>query len=191
MTRSNSLRLAAVLAAALVPVGAGGALAQDAPTITAEGPILVTSAGQALDAFTVRTLLTRAGVELDYDPTFDPAGLDAYNTVIVAVGASLKGFGAAGITTDGELARGQALIHAAEAADKTLIVVHIGGVDRRDALSQQFIELMAPAADYLVVWRDGNADGYFTEVAEAGDIPFVEIPMPLEIGNLLAPALTN
>ena len=121
-----------------------------------------------------------------------PVGVTSkVNVPIVAVGASLKGFGAAGITTDGELARGQALIDAAEAADKTLIVVHIGGVDRRDALSQQFIELMAPAADYLVVWRDGNADGYFTEVAEAGDIPFVEIPMPLEIGNLLAPALTN
>src|SRR5690349_16834203 len=31
-------------------------------------PVLVTSSGQALDAFTVKTLLGRAGIENNYDP---------------------------------------------------------------------------------------------------------------------------
>ena len=156
------------------------------PAIQAELPLLVTSAGQALDAFTVKTLLGRAKLEHDYDPLAEADKLDGYRTVIVAFGASIKGFGAAGITAETELARTRALIEAAREHGITLIGVHIGGSERRDALSMQFAELVAPAVDLLVVWADGNQDGWFTQVAEREGIPLVLLDQPIAVGTALA-----
>lgn len=58
-------------------------------------------------------------------------------------GASVKGFGAAGITVETELARTRAVLAAAQAAGTTVIGVHIGGAERRGCLSEQFIELVS------------------------------------------------
>jgi hypothetical protein len=178
-------RAAALLALAGLVALVGPARATE-PAIEAGLPVLVTSAGQALDAFTVKTLLGRAKLEHDYDPLAEADKLDGYATVIVAFGASIKGFGAAGITAETELARTRALIEGARERGITLIGVHIGGAERRDALSMQFAELVAPAVDVLVVWADGNQDGWFTEVAEREGIPLVLLDQPIAVGTALA-----
>jgi hypothetical protein len=184
---SRSLRLSLAAAAVAVPLALAPTESTAEVPIAAELPLLVTSSGQALDAFTIKTLLERAGIEHDYDPLAEAAALADYNSVVIAVGASVKGFGAAGITAETELARTREMLDVIEAEDITLIGVHIGGSDRRDGLSMQFVELVAPAADYLIVWQDGNQDGYFTDLAEAEGMPLTEIGLPIEVGNVLAP----
>lgn len=149
-------------------------------------PVLVTSAGQALDAFTVKTLLGRAGVNANYDPKATVAALDGVRTVIVAVGVSNKGFGQAGITAESELARTKAILDTAKAKDIRVVFVHIGGAERRKGLSVQFVELVAPAADQLVVTRDGNVDDYFEKVSKSANIPLLLIDQSLEVGKALA-----
>src|SRR5690606_3920875 len=80
-------------------IAPAAAVAQD------KAAVLVTSSGQALDAFTVKTLLTRAGVANDYDPHAKASDLEGRNAVVIAFGASVKGFGAAGITAETDMAR--------------------------------------------------------------------------------------
>lgn len=184
---------AACLAVALVPAAAAmPAFAQDSPAeavIAAPLPVLVTSSGQALDAFTVKTLLGRAGVENTYDPVATEALLEGVGTLVIAAGASVKGFGAAGITAETEMVRTEALLNAAEAAGVTIIGIHIGGQERRGGLSEQFIQLVASRADALIVSRPGNEDGYFDTVAAERGIPLIVIDQPMQIGQVLAAQL--
>ena len=149
-------------------------------------PVLVTSSGQALDAFAVQTMLTRAGIENEYDPVATPDMLEGIGTLVVAMGASLKGFGAAGITAETELARTRELLDAADEAGITVIGVHIGGEERRGGLSEQFIDLVSSEADALVVWPAGNADEHFNSVAEERGVPLILVEMPMQIGSALA-----
>ena len=151
-------------------------------------PILVTSSGQALDAFTVKTLLGRAGISPDYDPVAPAAKLEGKKTLVIAMGASIKGFGAAGITAETELTRTRALFDAAKSKDITIVGVHIGGADRRGGASEQFVQLVAPASDYLVVWKDGDKDSYFSNLAKEKNIPLTLIDQPLKVGTVLAKA---
>lgn len=152
----------------------------------AESSVLVTSSGQALDAFTVKTMLTQAGVENQYDAVAEVDALDGIDTLIIAVGASVKGFGAAGITADSEKERTQALLDEAKDQGIQVIAVHIGGSDRRGGLSEQFVTLVAEQADALVVTEEGDEDNYFSELAEERDIPLTVINLPMGVGKALA-----
>ena len=175
----------AFLVGALAFVASGlGANAQDAKKL--QKPVLVTSSGQALDAFTVKTLLGRAGVENSYDPKATTAALDGVKTVIIAVGVSNKGFGQAGITAESEMARTKAILEAAKAKDIRIVFVHIGGAERRKGLSVQFVELVAPAADQLVVTKDGNVDDYFEKVSRSTNAPLLLLDQSLQVGKALA-----
>lgn len=168
----------------------GVGLAQD-KAANLEQPIFITSSGQALDAFTIKTLLGRAGVEAQYDPIVVADKLTGVKTLVIAMGASVKGFGAAGITAETEIARTKALIEAAKAAGIVIVGVHIGGEDRRGGISEQFVELVAPASDRLIVWKDGDADGYFAKLAADKDIPLTVIDLPLGVGKALAAQVTG
>lgn len=159
----------------------------EGPAFKADLPVLVTSAGQSLAGFTVKTVMTRNGIANDYKPLASAAEIANYRTLVIAFGASVKGFGAAGITSDSEMARTRAIIQAARAAKIALIGVHIGGAEARGGLSQAFVDYVAPSVDYLVVWDDGNADGFFTTLAREKSLPLTVVRQPLEVGQVLKP----
>jgi hypothetical protein len=176
--------VAAAMCLACAPFAAS---AQGAP-FKAELPVLVTSSGQSLDAFTAKTLLTRAGVANEYKALAKVADLDKAKTLVIAFGASVKGFGAAGVTADTELARTRELLAAARQKKIRVIGMHIGGAERRTGLSKEIVELVAPASEWLIVWEDGNGDGYFTKLAAEKKIPLSVIKQPMESGKILAAA---
>ena len=155
-------------AAAIAPVAA-----QDRPK--ASQPVLVTSLGQSLDAFQVQLAVRRAGIKFKYDPHAEVDQLDGVKTLFLAVGASLKGFGDAGITIKDELARTGKLLDSAKSSGTTIVVLHMGGEDRRDALSNQLIELTAPRAQQLIIRDDSDADGLFAKIAKDNKIPLATI----------------
>lgn len=174
------------LVALLVCAGfAGASLAQK---VTAELPVLITSAGQSLDAFTVKTLLGRTGVAHEYKALAKAADLGNAKTLVIAFGASVKGFGSAGVTADTEMARTKELLAAAAERKIRVIGVHIGGSERRGGLSKQFVDLVAPASAWLIVWEDGNEDGFFTRLAAEKKIPLTLLKQPMETGKVLAGA---
>ncbi len=164
-----------------------GAAAQGAP-FRAESPVLVTSSGQSLDGFTAKTLLTRAGVPNEYKALAKVADLDKVKTLVIAFGASVKGFGAAGVTIDTEMARTRELLAAAREKKIRVIGMHLGGAERRAGMSKEIVDLVAPASEWLIVWEDGNADGYFTKLSAEKKIPLNVIRQPMESGKVLATA---
>ena len=184
---SEDAGVSSFLAAACLACASFVASGQGPPT-KAQLPVLVTSSGQSLDGFAAKTLLTRAGVANEYKALARVADLDKVKTLVIAFGASVKGFGAAGVTADTELARTKDLLAAAREKKIRVIGMHIGGAERRTGLSKEIVELVAPASEWLIVWEDGNADGYFSKLAAEKKIPLTLIKQPLESGKILAAA---
>lgn len=189
--------------------------AQDVPK--AELPVLTTSAGQSADVNTINVILETAGVGYDYCdvPTVamikDGVGLgglesgegfhvecytdrdthpegSAFKTVVFAIGASLKGMGASGLTIEDEIERLESLLAYCEENEIFIIGVHAGGEARRGATgsdNEKMIDVIAPVADYLIVVEDGNKDGRFTKISEDQGIPLTVVPNALAIVELM------
>jgi len=150
-----------------------------------EQPVLVTSLGQAPDGNTITVLAKRSGATLPYETLAAPERVKDFKTVIISYGVSLKGFGAAGVNLDTELARAEEIKKIAKANGIKLIGIHIGGMGRRDQMSNKIIENYAGMCDALIVYKDGNQDGLFTKIAQGNNIPFLE----MQKLNLISDAL--
>lgn len=136
-----------------------------APAFVADGPVLLTSAGQSADFQIVKIILDRLKVPATVKALAKPEDLRDVKTLVIAVGGSTKGLGAAGIDADEELARIQALLARARDARLKVLSLHIGGAARRGELSDRFIVAVVPRSDHVVVVTEGNADGLFTKLA--------------------------
>ena len=149
-----------------------------------EKPVTLTSIGQSADVQMVKALLKKAGVEAKFDALVTDAGLKDEKTLILAIGGSSKGLGAAGIKAEDELIRAEKLIKAAKAKNIKIIGMHIGGEARRGELSDKFVKVAAPYCDYLIVVNEGNKDGLFTKTAAEKKIPMDTVP---KITNTVEP----
>jgi hypothetical protein len=184
-------------------------------------PVLTTSAGQSPDVETVNIVMEEAGLGYDYCdvPTAEIAsagvGLGgresapgfhvevhtdlakypkgtAYKTIIFAIGASLKGMGASGLTLDSEEARLKKLIEYCRQNKIFIIAAHIGGESKRGAPksdNERMIDAVAPFADYLIVTKDSNKDGRFSAIAKAKNIPLSEVDYALGLVDLMKKVL--
>jgi len=176
-------------------------------------PVLTTSAGQSADIMTLNILMDEAGVLYDYCdvPTVammdDGVGLGGaesgpgfhveiytdqevypvgtpYKSIVFAIGASLKGMGASGLTIDQEIARLKNLINYSKENNISVIAMHVGGVSTRGnpgSDNEKMIDAVAPYADLIVVTADGNKDGRFDEIAEKNEIPLVVVEYALDV----------
>ncbi|MBO2519974.1 MULTISPECIES: DUF6305 family protein [Limnochorda] len=157
----------------LAALAGGGPSAAAAP---AAKPGIITSAGQSSDAVMVNVLAnTQLKLGLDFDPLVQAESLAGYRTLVVVVGASAKGLGAAGINEEQEMARVTALLEQAKAQDAFVLLMHVGGTARRGPSSNPLIEAVAAYADAMIVVRSGNEDGFFTQLAQEYGIPLTEV----------------
>ncbi len=182
---------AAVAVAVLIPV----ALAGQAAEPKAELPVLVTSCGQSIGPTTIKVVLQRLKMAYEIDPLATPALLQAkakagtpYKSLIITMGASLKGMGAAGIEIEDELTRAAALIAEARKEGVKIIGAHIEGLKRRsqgaaagDTTDEQSIDAVAPNADILLVLKEGNSDGRFTVISKSKKIPLIEFDKTIDL----------
>ena len=137
-----------------------------------QGPVLVTSFGQSTDGSMIEQVMKRLKtVAYTYNPTATSADLGGVKTVVIAVGNSTKGLGAAGISQDQETARAKEFMAAVKKAGVKVICCHIGGATRRGAPSDAFADMVLPLSSYILVKEDGNEDGKFTSFAAANNIP--------------------
>jgi hypothetical protein len=141
----------------------------------ADKPALLTSVGQSADLEMVRVLMTRAKLDFRAASLAKASDITAADkTLVVVVGGSSKGLGAAGISAEAELDRAKALIAKAKANKMTIIAMHIGGEGRRGALSDAFINYAIPEADYVIIVADADKDGLFTKLTGSAKIPLVK-----------------
>jgi hypothetical protein len=176
-------------------------------------PVLTTSAGQSNDVTTVNIVLEEAGLGYDYcdvpDVDMMKAGVGLadkesgpgfhaevytdlakfpkgtpYKTIIFAIGASLKGMGASGLTIETEEARLKRIIDYGKQNKIFIIAVHVGGTALRGAPgsdNERMIDAVAPSADYIIVTKDSNKDGRFTNIAKSKNVPLTEIEYALDL----------
>ena len=162
---------------------------QPAGVAFADKPAILTSIGQSADMEMVRVLLTRAKIPFKADATIQAAALSAGDkTLILVIGGSSKGLGAAGISSEDEMKRAQALIKKAKDLGMKLIAVHVGGEARRGSLSDGFIKYAVPLADYVIVVSDGDKDGLFANLAKDAKIPCTAVDKITSAGAPLAAA---
>lgn len=155
----------------------------------AEKPILMTSAGQSADVQMLYAVAQKSGLEAEVRAVAeaDQLDADAYKTLIIAVGGSSKGLGAAGIDADEEKVRVQKIIDKFKDST-TIIVAHIGGEARRGELSDGFIKAVLPYAQYIMVVKGGDNDGLFTQAAQSNGIPMDVCESISEVGSTLLKA---
>lgn len=167
---------------------AGGGEVTGLTEAFAEGPILLTTGGQSADYQMVGTLLKNLGMEYELNNVATSADLGSAKTLIVVVGGSSKGLGAAGIDADGELARVDELIKGAKDAGLSVIAMHTGGSARRGDLSDKFIEPIFSQADYAIVVSSGDEDGLMAGICGNAGIPMDSIEKISEVSDVLPKA---
>ena len=215
MNKKIPLGLAGVAALGLCLLIAGQAIPK------AGLPVLTTSAGQSTDVTTLNIVLDEAAITYDYcdvptpemvaagvglggresGPGFHvevmtdlekyPAGTP-YKAVIFAIGASLKGMGASGLTLESEEGRLRKVIELCKQKKIFVMAVHIGGESKRGPAgsdNERMIDAVVPLADYIVVTKDSNKDGRFTKIAQARKIPMSEIDYALGLVDIVKQVL--
>ncbi len=157
--------LLVMAAASLVSVAAWGqGYVLKAPI--AQKPAFLTSVGQSADIALVKALLERAAVPHTVGEKAKAGDLAASGakTLILVVGGSTKGLGAAGVSADAELERARAVIAEGKRLGMTIIGLHVGGEARRGELSDKFIQAAIPACNYAIVVGEGDKDGLFEKL---------------------------
>lgn len=162
MKTRTTIAAAAILAAA----GTAGAQTWALKAPIAAKPAFVTTVGQSADIEMVKVLLDRSAVPYKANAQAKAAELESSGakTLVVVLGGSTKGLGAAGISADAEIDRAKALLAEAKKLGMTIIGVHVGGEARRGQLSDRFIQAAVPACQYVVVVADGDKDGFITKL---------------------------
>ena len=154
----------------------------------AEYPALVTSGGQSADYQMIATVMEKQGMEFTTNNLATSADLGDAKTLIVVVGGSSKGLGAAGIDADGELERLDELMTAAKDAGLSIIAMHTGGEARRGDLSDKFITPVFNMADYAIVVSSGDSDGMMNDLCAGNGIPMDTIDSISDVVTVLPAA---
>ena len=132
-------------------------------------------------------LNTQLKLGLDVKPLAQAGDLAGVKTLVVVVGASTKGLGAAGLDVDKEVAREKALLKSAKDQGIKVLVVHTGGESRRGKTSNDMIEAVVPDADYVVVVAAGNKDKLFNTLSAKRNTPVVEVDKMTAVGDAVKP----
>ena len=180
-------------------------------------PVLTTSAGQSNDVTTVNIVLEEAGIGFDYcdvpDVDMMKAGVGLadkesgpgfhaevytdlakfpkgtpYGTIIFAIGASLKGMGASGLTIETEEARLKRVIEYCKQNKVFIVAVHVGGTALRGAPgsdNEKMIDAVAQFADYVIVTKESNKDARFSKIAQGKKVPLTEVDYALDLVGIL------
>ena len=149
-------------------------------------PAILTSVGQSADVDVVATLCKKIKLDVYQNSTIKAEELsDKYKVLILAVGGSNKGLGAAGIDADQELARADALMARAKEMGMTIIAMHTGGADRRGTLSDSFIKPAFAAADIAIIVESGDADHLMYDILTANNTPTAYAAKAADARNVL------
>jgi len=147
--------------------------------------ILITSVGQSADARMIKVVAGKLQIICDFEQVAKPDIIKNYKILVIVVGGSSKGLGAAGIDKEQELIRAQELIKEAKVRSVKILVMHVGGEARRGALSDAFLNEVVPYADHLIIVENGNKDGYFTQISKEKEISLEIVSKILATGELM------
>ncbi len=141
--------------------------------LTFEEPVLITSGGQSPGALQMMVLAKTGGINYEFIKDVEPTAenIKPFNTVIIVVGASGKGLGAAGIDVETEIERLVQLAEISKDFGKVVIIAQIEGSTRRGTSSDEITDAIVEFSDFLLIKSDANEDGKFSTISEEKNIP--------------------
>lgn len=145
-----------------------------------EQPLLITSAGQSAEVRLVSVLAKRANLDYTLSKLAASPDLDKVNTLVLSLGVSLKGLGAAGVDISQEKERVSSLLKHAQETNKPLICFHLGGEARRGQLSDDFVTDFLPYANAAIIVKSGNQDGLFQRICQENNILLIEVERAID-----------
>jgi hypothetical protein len=177
-----NMKLSGIFAAViLLTTLTSGQTGSQKPAALFEQPLLLTSAGQNAEVQIAAVLAKRAGLNYTLSKFATGADLNNMKTLVLVLGTSLKGLGAAGLDLDKERQRISALIAAAQKGQIPLLCLHLGGEVRRGPQTDELISEILPMARMAIVVKSGNADGIFTKICQAKNIPLIEVEKTADV----------
>lgn len=137
------------------------------PRPVARERALVTTAGQSTDGLITAKILERLSISYEFRSRVTAEDLTSrFQSLIVTVGAASTGLRAAGLTEEEERVRVVELLREARSRGMAVVVVYLGGANRRGRFTDDLLSLAVPYADYLVAVREGDRDHLISELAE-------------------------
>jgi hypothetical protein len=141
-----------------------------------EEPVLITPVGQNPDGLMIKVVLGKLGVKNDYFELASSKDLDNnYRSVVMAVGVSFKGMGAAGLDCNDEINRTRKLVCEAVKEDCPIIFVYLGENPWREKRTGQLVKLIAPHSSYIIIKENSSKDKYFTEIVQEYKISLITV----------------
>jgi hypothetical protein len=134
-------------------------------------PVLISSAGQSADVKLVKMLAQRQKLNATTVLMAKATDLTGMKTLVIVPGFSSKGLGAAGVSQQEEFERVQALIKSADELKIPIVMIHIGGNARRKGQSDSFNQLVADHSKCMIVVKQGDEDGFFTNISKGKKVP--------------------
>lgn len=151
-----------------------------------QGPVAITTIGQAPGAMQVGLLLKQLGITNLVDSEDKPLTADqlvgkGYKVLILHMGTSLKGMGAAGVDLNTEIARCNALVAEARKQKMFIIGAQIEGLKRRtDDSDERSNKAVTAVSDLLIIRGEIDHDKYFTNIAKDKKIPLIKTKEALD-----------
>ena len=164
-----------------------------------EQTVLLTSCGQSPGPLKVKFFFGKLGIDYVYNLQASASDIVAkkkegkpFKSLIIVVGASLKGMGAAKVSIEDEIDRVQKLIAEARKQGMKVVGAHVEGMDRRaqgaapgDNSDEQSIDAVCPQSDIMVVRKDGDEDKRFTTISTGKKIPLILFEKNMELSDVL------
>ena len=172
----KKISVLAALAGLLAGLAAGAPAAPPAFEI----PLLLTSAGQSADVSLAAALARKAELPATLAKAAEGKDLAGYKTLVLVLGTSMKGLGAAGLDTAKEKDRVRALLAAAKSLSIPVLCLHLGGEQRRGELTDEMIKEFLPSAKMAIVVASGNKDGIFARICREKGIPLKVVEKTLD-----------
>ena len=150
-------------------------------------PFAVTSCGQSPGATMLNVVATQAKLTSVCDNAMTADNIpEGTKTLIITMGTSGKGMGAAGTDVNMELERCTALANAARAAGILVVGAHVEGMARRtDANDQASIDGILALADVVLVIEESDSDGLFTNYCNEKSLPLLKVAKALDAGSVM------
>lgn len=140
----------------------------DEPSLN--NPILITSIGQSIDFMMLEKIFDEHDIEYDGLTKASSDDLVQYQTLIIVVGASEKGMNYSDMTLKQEFKRIEDITHYHDSSDLEIVLVHMGGKNRRGEFSDKMIKQLFPISDMILVVEHGDYDGIFSDYAHENNI---------------------
>jgi hypothetical protein len=167
--------------------------------IKLDQPVLLTSCGQSPGPLKIKVYFGKLGIEYVYNLQASAGDIVAkkkegkpFKSLIIVVGASLKGMGAAKVSIEDEIDRIKKMIAEARKQGMKVVGAHVEGMERRaqgaapgDNSDEQSIDAVCPQSDVMLVRKDGDEDKRFTTISTGKKIPLITFEKNMVLSDVL------